>query len=238
MKEYNLLLVVVICYLTFCVWNGYRKGLMKMALSVTVLFAAIFVSKMVSPYVEEYLNKETKIYEQVYENTDDYVKGVLEEKLGGLFSVADEAYVIEKLPLPTYIKTALTKNNKQEIYEKLGVSAFEEYISSALAEFIVTAIAYVITFLVVWIGIFILSKLLESIVRLPILNGINRFSGAAIGFLKGMIVLWILCLVVTATASTQTGQNILKMIDESQILSAIYNHNYLMRWVTEVVNLF
>ena len=41
---------------------------------------------------------------------------------------------------------------------------------------------------------------------------------------------------VTAAAGTKTGQQILGMIRESQILSAIYNHNYIMDWIAEIIN--
>lgn len=235
----NILLVVVLLYMIVCIWNGYRKGLVKMILSVAALFVAIVISRIVYPQVEDYLQKETKVYEQIREKTDTYVETALQEKLSaGLFSVSDQAYAIEELPLPKHIRSALTKNNTKEIYEILGVSAFQDYISSSLAAFIITALAFVLSFVIVGMGIYLAEKLIERIVRLPGINGINRLSGAVVGGVKALIVLWILCLVVTAMAGTPVGRQVLKMIGESQLLSMIYNHNYLMSWVTGIAKFF
>lgn len=232
----NILLIIVLLYLIACIWNGYRKGLVKMVFSVVALFAAIVISRMAAPQVEDYLQKETNVHEQIQEKTDDYVETILQEKLSaGLFSVSDQAYAIEELPLPKYIRSVLTKNNTEEIYKILGVDAFQDYISSSLAGFIVTALAFVLSFVIIGVGVFLAEKLIEQIARLPGINGINRLAGAATGFVKALVVLWVLCLVVTAAAGTAAGQQLLKMIGDSQILSMIYNHNYLMAWVTEVV---
>lgn len=234
----NILLIIVLLYLLACIWNGYRKGLVKMVFSVVALFAAIIISRMAAPQVEDYLQKETNVHEQIQEKTDDYVETILQEKLSaGLFSVSDQAYAIEELPLPKYIRSVLTKNNTEEIYKILGVDAFQDYISSSLAGFIVTALAFVLSFVIIGAGVFLAEKLIERIARLPGINGINRLAGAATGFVKALVVLWVFCLVVTAAAGTAAGQQLLKMIGDSQILSMIYNHNYLMAWVTEVVKL-
>lgn len=235
----NWLLIVVLFYLILSIGNGYRKGLVKMIVSVAALFVTIVISRAAAPQVEEYLRQETKIYGQIQEKTEEYVDNILEEKLkNGLFSASDQAYAIEQLPLPKYIRTALTKNNIETVYRALGVSAFEDYISKVLTEAAIRAIAFVISFLVVGIGVLVVSKLIEGIFKLPGLNWMNRMGGALVGGLKALIILWVLCLGVTAAAGTEVGQQILGMVRESQLLSAIYNHNYLMDWISGIFEFF
>lgn len=232
----NWLLIVVLLYLIFSIGRGYRKGLVKMIVSVVALFIAILLSKMIAPKVENYLRQETTVYEQIQTKTEEYVEDLLEEKLRkGVFSVSDQAYAIEELPLPKYIRAALTKNNVDRVYQALGVNAFEDYVSGVLTEVTVRAIAFVIGFVVAWIGVFLVANLVEGVFKLPGLSWMNRMGGAAVGGIKAVIILWVLCLVVTAAAGTVIGQQILGMIRESQVLSAIYNHNYLMKWVSEVL---
>lgn len=232
----NWLVVVVLLYLIFSIARGYQKGLVKMILSVTALFAAIFFSRMAAPNVEGYLRQKTTICEQIQEKTEEYVEKLLEERLRqGLSSVSDQAYAIEELPLPKYIRAALTVNNVDRVYQILGVSVFEDYVSGALTEVAIGAIAFVVSFLIAWIGVVLIANLVEGIFKMSGLSWINRMGGAAIGGVQALIILWVLCLAVTAAAGTQTGQQILEMIRESQMLRAIYNHNYLMEWVVEVV---
>jgi len=232
----HILLIAVMAYLILSIWNGYRKGLVRMVFSVVSLLVAILISRMVTPFVEDYLKQETAIYEQIQKKTGEFVEDTLQEKLSvGLSSASDQAYAIEELPLPKYIRTVLTKNNTEEIYQFLGVNEFEDYISGALAGFVITALAFVLSFIIVELGIFLAAKIIEKLAKLPGLNGINRISGAAVGGIKAFVVLWVLCLVVTAIGGTEVGRSILKMIEESQILSAIYNHNYLMEWITDII---
>ena len=235
----NWLVIVVLVYIILSIGNGYRKGFVKMIVSIVALFVVIMISRMVAPQVEKYLREETTVYEQIQNRTEDYVDHILEGKLqNGLFSVSDQAYAIEELPLPKYIRAALTKNNIETVYQALGVSAFEDYVSGVLAEVTIRAIAFIFSFIVVGIGVWVVAKLIEGIFKLPGLNWLNRLGGAAAGGLKAFIVLWILCLVVTAASGTKIGQQTLSMIRESQILCAIYNHNYLMDWITEIFTFF
>ena len=191
----NWLLIAVLFYLVLSIGNGYRKGLVKMIVSVAALFVTIMVSRIAAPQVEEYLRQKTMICEQIQEKTEEYVDSILGEKLqNGLFSVSDQAYAIEQLPLPKYIRTALTKNNIETVYHALGVSAFEDYISRILTEVAIRAIAFVLSFLVVGVGVLMVSKLIEGIFKLPGLNWMNRMGGALAGGIKALVILWILCL--------------------------------------------
>ena len=65
----------------------------------------------------------------------------------------------------------------------------------------------------------------------------NKTAGMLFGFLQGIIIIWIACLVVTAFGATKTGQQILALIQDSVILSFIYNNNCLMLLVGNILKL-
>ena len=54
----NWLLIAVLFYLVLSIGNGYRKGLVKMLVSVAALFVTIMVSRIAAPQVEEYLRQK------------------------------------------------------------------------------------------------------------------------------------------------------------------------------------
>lgn len=82
----NWLVIVVLVYIILSIGNGYRKGFVKMIVSIVALFVVIMISRMVAPQVEKYLREETTVYEQIQNRTEDYVDHILEGKLqNGLF---------------------------------------------------------------------------------------------------------------------------------------------------------
>ncbi len=61
--------------------------------------------------------------------------------------------------------------------------------------------------------------------RLPILRGVNRMCGGALGFVKGICIVWLFFLVVAICSNTEIGSQLLSMIKESPILTFLYESN-------------
>ena len=60
------------------------------------------------------------------------------------------------------------------------------------------------------------------------LNALNRFGGLAIGLLKGMLILWIFCLLIMLAVSFNIGNDLYAQIQESTFLSWVYDNNLLL----------
>ena len=229
----NWLLWIVLAFLAVMVIIGIKNGFVKMLFSLVSLIATIILTVIIGPHVATYLKENTSVYEAVQQKTCMFIENALikmEEEAG-------ESKKIEDLPLPDVIKEKLLENNNEETYDLFGAESLGEYISEYVSGVAVNAIAFCATFIVIFIIIKLVVYFLDLISKLPLLNGLNRTLGAALGFLEGMIVLWLLCLVVTACAGSEWGQNLLAMINESKFLSFIYNNNYLMRFTTDVLKL-
>ena len=112
-------------------------------------------------------------------------------------------------------------------------TVIKEYVSNV----VINAIAFFSTFIVILIAIKLLVYFLDLVSKLPLLKEINKSLGAVLGLLEGFLVLWLLCLLVTAGAGSSSGQVLLGLINESEFLSFVYNNNYLMRVATDVLKL-
>lgn len=225
----NWLLWMVLAFMAVMAIIGLKNGFVKMLFSIVSLTATIIITAVIGPHVAAYLKENTSVYETVQQKTCAFIENALikmEEEAG-------ESKKIEDLPLPEVIKEKLLENNNEETYNLFGAESLGEYISEYVSGVAVNAIAFCATFIVVFIAIKLIVYFLDLISKLPLLNCLNRSLGAALGLLEGMLVLWLLCLVVTAGAGNEWGQNLLAMINESEILSFIYNNNYLMRFATD-----
>lgn len=238
----NWLLIGVLIFLAFHILNGYRKGFIRIALSMMALIVTIVAVAVLSPYVSKFLNENTQVHIKIQEKAEEFIaealKGQVDDLVSGeMENRENQIQIISKLPLPKTLKETLGENNNSEIYRLLGVSSFPEYLSSYMAYMILNAIAFIGTFVVVGFLIQCIVFMADLLSRLPIINGINKLAGIFIGFAKGVIVLWVLCLFLTAFMGTETGGSLLTMIEDSLLLSFIYNNNYLLAIITNLVKI-
>lgn len=239
MESTNLLLAGVLILMALCILNGYRRGLLKILLSMAAMVATIAIVAFLNPYVSRFLMENTGLYDIVLEGTTDLVTDIFENQIEIQVNTrSDEVFAIDHLELPKVIREKLIEDNNSVVYDALGVRKFEEYISSYLAYLILNAVSFVGTLVIAGClvkAVFFMANIIE---RIPGIKGMNKLAGAAVGFLQGIIILWIGCLVVTAAGATKTGQELLALIQDSEVLSFIYNNNCLLLLAGNIVKIF
>lgn len=239
METTNMLLIGVAAFMLLCIVNGYRKGFLKMALSMAAMVGTIIVVGILNPYVSRFLMDNTGIYETIQESTAEFVEDIFETQVTTAINTrTDEVFAIDHLNLPKAIREKLIEDNNSVVYEALGVSEFEEYISNYLSCMILNAISFIGTLVITRFLVKVVFVMADIIEKLPVIHGMNKTMGVLFGFLQGIVILWIGCLIVTAFGATKTGQQILALIQESVVLSFIYNNNCLLLLVGNILKLF
>lgn len=149
----------------------------------------------------------------------------------------EQTKIIDGMNLPAGIKKGLTENNNADIYKAFNVNGFYDYISRYLTSLVMNAIAFIITLIATIISLRLLLKMLDFLTELPILNGINRVGGLLLGAAQGLAAVWIFFIIVTIFGATPFGQETYKSINDSAILSVIYNNNLLLTVITSMSTL-
>lgn len=142
---------------------------------------------------------------------------------------------IEQLPLPTILKNMLKNNNTTKTYQELAVTGFNEYVPKFMANLIMNIISFVLTWILIASFIWLAIMTLDVIANLPIIHGINQVLGLALGAVQALVITWIGFLAVTMFSSTAAGEQLLKMISESRILSMIYDGNIFLNFLQGTV---
>lgn len=68
--------------------------------------------------------------------------------------------------------------------------------------------------------------------RLPVIHTMNKMGGMLVGLLKGLILLWLICIVITIMSGTEAGIYLYGQINESPFLKYIYDNNMIMALIT------
>lgn len=221
----NWLLIIVLAIILVNAWIGRRIGLIKIVFSLFSFIISLSLSTWISPQINGMLKKNETFYNKVYDKVEEML--ALEDR-----ETSDQDEMIDKLPLPKSIKETLIENKeKQE-------ENIKSYIVTQVTGIVINVMAYILTFVIVFIALWVLSTALNIISKLPILNRINKISGLIVGGLQGLIVVWILFLLITVIGGSELGQTAFKQIEESAILSFIYDKNLLLNIVLGAVKLF
>lgn len=239
METTNMLLIGVAAFMILCIMNGYRKGFLKMALSMAAMIGTIAIVGVLNPYVSKFLLENTELYETIQVSTSEFVEDIFETQVGTeIHTRTDEVFAIDHLNLPKVIREKLIEDNNAVVYEALGVSKFEEYISNYLSGMILNAISFMGTLVLAGFLMKVVFVAADIIEKVPVIHGMNKTLGVLFGLLQGIIILWIGCLLVTAFGATKLGQEILALIQESTVLSFIYNNNCLLLLAGNILRLF
>lgn len=206
---------------------GFQKGFVKEIVSVFFMLISFLLVWAVNPYVNTFV----KEYTPVYDTIQDKCQTLVSEQIGNKKTLDKEEQnqVMENMELPDLLKNALVENNTAETYRYLAVSTFTEYISDSLAVMAVNGISFLISFVLSAAVIKLLGFILNVLTKLPVINGINKIAGAAVGGIKCIIFIWIAFLVLILLCNTTLGQQGMALIQQDAFLNFLYSQNVFVK---------
>ena len=214
----NILSWAALAVLTYCALRGWRRGLIMTVFSMFATVIAIAISAQLSPQLSRTW-QNTAFYEIVSERVEmTLFKGQDSQNDGE--EGEDNRGVINSLPLPDVVQNVLASNDDAQ------------YIADSVTGIILNAISFVLVFVGVSIIMRIIIRCLNLLSRLPVIHTMNKMGGMLVGLLKGLILLWLICIVITIMSGTEAGIYLYGQINESPFLKYIYDNNMIMALIT------
>lgn len=216
-----LLMLVAGGILLASIWIGWRKGFLKMTLSMVAFIIAIIATWVFSPKVTDVLRTMTPLYSI----TQKAVKETLEENLdfSGELTLEEQKQVLEESFLPSYMVDVLSSRSEAASDNSLDTKVFLGRVADYVAGIVLNICGVILTFALAGLVIHLITLLLSVVDLIPGLHVVNKVGGAGIGFVQGLIWIWILCFVITLLSPTKIGQEMLMAIENNAFLNAVYN---------------
>lgn len=223
------LLVLVMIF----VIQGFRRGMIRTAVSMFSVIIVMAATAWLNPYIGEYVRENTDWQEKLEEKCSE----LLVEELGGRLedSVSAQVSLIDELPLPESMKEKMIENNNGETYQRLAVESFAEYLAEYISRGIVNGAAFLVSFVVVMIIMKIILYAVDLLTELPVIGGFNRLGGVALGALQGILWIWVIFLAITLMCNTEPGRYLMQTIREDPVLLWIYDRNYLVQMIMGIL---
>ncbi len=221
----NYIDIIVIAFIGLVVFEGFRKGLVKMLFEIAGMIIAFFLSKSFCFVIVDFLTEKTKFYGMVHEFfqtkanwlTDIIQKGTTDAILK----------MQEGIKLPQEMKSLLMQSFKNDV----SIANFDVFVNQ-LTDFAIKSLGFVITFLIIYSILLILVNLLDAFLKLPILNLSNKVGGAIVGLGKSIILLYIIFALASPIIAFVSDSKIVKDINESTASEIFYKNNIILNYLS------
>lgn len=228
MSDY-ILLIAVLIVLIFGAVKGYRRGFLRQAVWFAALIATLFIVTKISPYVSGFLIDNTTLKDKVKAKIITVYENERDDKMPEVAGPGDERenVLIDSLGLPSLISDSLKSNNTTEIYDRLAVSLFEEYIAGYLSMLSIKAGTFVGLFIVLAVLEFVLIMAVKILEKIPVLRTFNRLLGMAVGLTLSLVFIWVFFLGAMMFFGHSFGGWVFAQVGNSRILTYLFNNNIL-----------
>ncbi|MCL2397740.1 MAG: CvpA family protein [Defluviitaleaceae bacterium] len=224
----NFLDILVIATMALCIIIGAWRGFVRTVLGFANFVLAVFLTNMLYPHVGRFLRG----IDGFFSATSTSIRTVM-----GLDAAiyaesrAAEMEIINALPLPAVFRDALIENNNPIIYQALGATGLADFISGFLAGIVINIISMVIVFVVIFSGLMVLTRVLNILTKLPVINSLNKLLGAALGAVWGLLLTWLVLGVVIIYLAANTQTDIVYMLENSVLAGHMHNTNFAIHFI-------
>lgn len=168
---------------------GLKRGLVGTVMGFISVVLALIISRVLAPYAEP-LAQDMLVTPYIHEPLGEYVASELESGEGG--AVSSVAAILEKLGI----------GELDAVYNGEEAASPSEAITAAAEARISEGIAFLGSFLIALIAMRIVTAIIEAVFRLPVLHGVNKVAGGALGALTGLGLGFALAWVLTVLRPT------------------------------------
>ena len=221
----NWLLIVILALIVGNVIWGYKLGFMKVLLSLVSWIVVLAACYIATPIVAEGIVKNTPLEEVIQETVNDKLNAAIDEVMGGVAGALDNEKIAEiEAQLPAQLKDAILGEHAS-LAELITSTGDIQVDASDLANGAAYLIALLVVIIVTRIALFILEKMFDLVTKLPLIGQANTLLGIVAGALRGLIWGWLVLTVIAVLAYTGTNTELIAMVNDSQILTWLYENN-------------
>ncbi len=221
----NWLLIVILALIIGNVAWGYKKGFMRVALSLVSWIIVLIACYVVTPGIADAIIEHTSLAEVVQEAVNERLNEALDEVIDGTLN--NEAIAQVEAKLPEQLRETLLGEHDSlaDLVTGTGDISVD---TTELANGAAYLIALIIVLIITRVALIIVEKVLNLVAKLPLIGQANTLLGVAAGALKGFVWCWVVLTVIAMLAYTGANTDLIALVSESPILIWLYEHNPIM----------
>ncbi len=231
----NWLLIVILAILAGNIVWGYKKGFMKVALSLVSWIIVLVMCYVATPIVAEGIVKNTPLPEIIQETVTDNLNDLIDEVVGDVAGALNTEQVAQiEAKLPAQLKEAILGEH-ETLADLITGTGDVQVDTTDLANGAAYLISLLLVVIVTRIGLMVVEKVLDLVSKLPLIGQADTLLGVAAGAIKGLIWSWVILTVIAVLAYTGANAELITLVNGSKILTWLYENNLILLVVAKVL---
>lgn len=203
--------IIVVAIIALNIFVCYKKGLVKLAVGLIAVLAAIVLSIVLYKPISNAIIKNTDI--------DEKIENVIIENFSAETNGNEEVRYVGIIDyLEKYVDDAVNKTQNEIVYETAGIMA---------VRFINIAVILII-FLIIRVALIALTFISDVITSLPILKQFNEVGGILYGIVKALLIVYVILAIVFFVVYITGNTAVSEAISGSYITKIFYEHNLIL----------
>jgi uncharacterized membrane protein required for colicin V production len=228
-------IIVVVIILLLCI-RGVFKGLVYSIFDFfSYIIAAYLAIKYNSPLTK--ILSKTPLYDKINISLNEFLSKNFNSI--SVESIENLDINVFKTSLDTY---NLPEETKDMIVESIDINSIfntgdiVNSIALGLTNLFITVISILIIFFIVKVILGIVAFTINGVMKLPILNSINKIFGGIFGLLTGIMIILAVFALLSIFNLTQTFTTLSQQLDNSIIARIFYDHNILLNYIYKYIS--
>lgn len=190
--------IVIIAIVVLSIFLGYKKGLVALSIQLFAFIIAVVITFILYQPVTNFIVNATGI--------DEAIQNAILEKANDIIQEDSEMSntIVEEVKNDMLPETART----------ISIN-------------IITFVVVILLFLIVKIGLRFVTALANVVTKLPILKQANEVGGIVYGFIRGLLIIYVILLVINISGEISPQNSVYKSINETNLGKIMMEYNAL-----------
>lgn len=205
--------IIIILIIGLCIFIGYQKGLIKVAVRLISFIAALVIALILYRPISNYVIENTEIVPNI--------KNTIQSKLYTKADVKEQSTEEQSI------------SKTMENYINEYTDGIKESTSSFISEELAITIVRVGTWIILFAGIKLLMLFInlfaDAIAEIPVVKQFNKAGGIIYGILEGFVIVYAILAVLNVASPMLGGNGLYKKIEDSHVCKFMYENNLLLK---------
>ena len=197
--------IAIIAIVVLSIFLGYRKGLVALSIQLFAFIIAVVITFILYQPITNFIVNATGIDEAIQNSILEKANDIMQEDSEMSNTIVEE---VKNDMLPETART-------------ISIN-------------IITFVVVIVLFLLVKIGLRFVTAMANLVAKLPILKQANELGGIIYGFIRGLLIIYVILLVVNISGEISPENSVYKSVNETNLGKFMVEYNVLNVFMDEV----
>ena len=217
--------------MVIAVMIGYYHGFIRTAFNI----AAVFVCMLIAWIFYDNLSSNILAINNLVENISYYSES--RDMLNSIplaytdvntLTPDSMAVILSTVNLPHPLENLLSQNIENLAFATGGYTTIDQYLTMTIVHMSIGILSYLLIFFGSRLILAFFINLLDYTIKLPLLRHFDSLAGGAMGFISGILVLFIIFSIAPVILAFLPFEDLRLMVEESQLGLFFYQGNFII----------